>query len=439
MRGEVSRAGGVGPTVLYFPEAPATGVGPDTTVAGLAIANRLLRAARRAGAARIIAYAPQTAAAVHREADRLGMQARVVVVGTPFEWTAALATTHPDAPVAIVTAGVVVSPPLLRRAWTVARGSSRRDALRDVPAGDRWPRTGVYRTAPAAVGDVQVLMADIARLAAGIEALPPGTAIARGEATLVARAVDRSDLETVEHTVRRAMYKLSDAVLARFNRRISLPISVWLIRHTPLSPNALSLLLVGLALVVGWLFGVGTYWTSVAGAVVSLAASILDGCDGEIARLTHEETSTGCWIETLGDYFYYLALFAGMTAGVVRATGRQEYAWIGAAVLGGAVLTFVLLTDLRLNGTTGHPERLQVTARQRFTAGGPAWTRTVNELITVATRSTMPYGILVMTLLDALPLVLVLAAIGANAYWIAMLLRWRALGGGLTGQAAGPV
>jgi phosphatidylglycerophosphate synthase len=223
------------------------------------------------------------------------------------------------------------------------------------------------------------------------------------------------------------MYKPSDPVLARFNRRISLPISVWLIRHTAISPNALSLLLVGLAVAVGWLFAAGTYWTSVWGAIVSLAASILDGCDGEIARLKHEETSTGCWLETVGDYLYYLALFAGMTAGVVRSTGREEYGWIGAAALGGSILTFVLLTDLRRNGTTGHPERLQVTARQRFTAGGPAWTRAVNELITVATRSTMPYGILLLTLMNALPLVLVLAAVGANAYWIAMLLRWRNL------------
>ena len=57
------------------------------------------------------------------------------------------------------------------------------------------------------------------------------------------------------------------------------------------------------------------------GAFLSLAASVLDGCDGEIARLKYQESALGCWIETFGDYSYYIAIFIGLTVGAVRADG----------------------------------------------------------------------------------------------------------------------
>src|SRR4051794_23964660 len=38
------------------------------------------------------------------------------------------------------------------------------------------------------------------------------------------------------------------------------------------------------------------------GAVLSVSASILDGCDGEVARLKLMESDFGCWLETVCDY-----------------------------------------------------------------------------------------------------------------------------------------
>ena len=66
-------------------------------------------------------------------------------------------------------------------------------------------------------------------------------------------------------------------------------------------------------------------------AFLSLAASILDGCDGEIARLKYQESALGCWIETVGDYSYYIAIFIGLTFGAVRQTGMPVFYWIGAS------------------------------------------------------------------------------------------------------------
>jgi len=45
---------------------------------------------------------------------------------------------------------------------------------------------------------------------------------------------------------------------------------------------------------------------------LSLWASVLDGCDGEVARLKLQESAFGCWLETVCDYLFYLILFVGM-------------------------------------------------------------------------------------------------------------------------------
>src|SRR6187200_154573 len=83
---------------------------------------------------------------------------------------------------------------------------------------------------------------------------------------------------------------------SRFNRRMSLPISIALIR-TPITANQLSLLLVAIGFYSAWLFTTGHYIAGVIGGMLSLAASILDGCDGEIARSKYQESALGCWIE----------------------------------------------------------------------------------------------------------------------------------------------
>ena len=66
---------------------------------------------------------------------------------------------------------------------------------------------------------------------------------------------------------------------------MSLPISIALM-PTPLTANQLSVMLVAIGFYSAWLFSIGHYWSRASlGAFLSLAASVLDGCDGEIARL----------------------------------------------------------------------------------------------------------------------------------------------------------
>jgi phosphatidylglycerophosphate synthase len=235
-----------------------------------------------------------------------------------------------------------------------------------------------------------------------------------------------SHIAPAERTLRRSIYKDTDGRIARFNRSISLPISIALMR-TPLTANQLSVALVAVGFYSGWLFSIGSYWPAVVAALLSLAASILDGSDGEIARLKYQESPLGCWIETVGDYSYYIAVFVGVTVGAVRMTHAEIFYWIGAAAMAGTLITFALLIYLRARITNGNPTRLHAIARDRFKAEPTLWSKIIWRVSFLATRAAMPYGIMLLALLNATPAVIVIAAIGSNIYWISLVLKLRDL------------
>ena len=173
--------------------------------------------------------------------------------------------------------------------------------------------------------------------------------------------------------------------------------------------------------------GTGHYLAGIVGGFLSLAASVLDGCDGEIARLKYQESALGCWIETFGDYSYYIAIFVGLTVGAVRRTQWEGFYWLGGVALAGTLVCFALLVYLRTRITAGRPDKLHAIAKQRFKAEPTLWSKVVWRISFVATRAAMPYGIFALSLLYLLPLVVVLAAIGSNLYWISLVLKLRHL------------
>jgi phosphatidylglycerophosphate synthase len=191
--------------------------------------------------------------------------------------------------------------------------------------------------------------------------------------------------------------------------------------------NQLSVILVAIGFYSAWLFSIGRYEAGLLAAFLSLAASILDGCDGEIARLKYQESALGCWIETVGDYSYYIAIFVGLTIGAVRVTGLELFYWVGMTALGGTLITFALLIYLRARITNGQPDRLHAVAKERFKAEPTFWSRIVWRVSFVATRAAMPYGIMLLALVNLLPAVIVIAAIGGNVYWICLVLKLRDL------------
>ncbi|HWI20490.1 MAG TPA: lysylphosphatidylglycerol synthase domain-containing protein [Vicinamibacterales bacterium] len=410
-----------GHVLIYMADDPRVPVSPLDRLAALPIGERVLRAADRAGYDDILVWAPTSHAGLSRVAARLALRSRVAIARDSASWRKLQAGLRVPA-LTVIGSGTVVAPSLLEAARHALPAPEPGYGI-DIPAGDRFPQSGVLRVHADDAADPAGL-ADIVhdRWRAGVSR-PDGQDVSAHRAMLALRIADSGqDLARAEAEIRRSVYKSTDPYLARVNRRMSLPISMLLLR-TPMTANALSLLLVFLGFTSGWLFSLGSYATGVAAAALSLGASILDGCDGEIARLKYQESAFGCWVETIGDYTYYIAIFVGLTVGAVRYTANPIFYRIGAVALAGTFITFALLIWLRRRITNGQPEKLQSTAKAHFYASKKRWAWLVAKLSFCATRSTMPYGIMAFALLGILPGILVLAAIGANVYWVSLTIR----------------
>jgi phosphatidylglycerophosphate synthase len=416
-----------GPLLFYLPDAQDVTISPDARLAGLPVAERIVRAALKAGYTNVLVWCPASRAGA-RAANRFGwldddLREHVTIASTDEEWLAATRSVEAPGPVTAVGAGLVVSPALLASALNIAAGTS---GVTDVPAGPDWPESGVLRVAMGTAVDRERLASELHARRKRALPLPSGVDVASHRAMLAVRVTTPDDIPVAESTIRRSTYKDTDATVARFNRGISLPISIALIR-TPLTANQLSVILVAIGFYSAWLFSIGHYWTGVLGGFLSLAASVLDGCDGEIARLKYQESALGCWIETVGDYSYYIAIFTGLTVGAVRQTHWQGFYYFGGLAVGGTLLTFALLIYLRTRITSGQPEKLHAVAGDRFKAEPSTWSRIVWRISFLATRSAMPYGIMAFALCYALPGIVVLAAIGSNIYWVSLALKFRHL------------
>jgi phosphatidylglycerophosphate synthase len=92
-----------------------------------------------------------------------------------------------------------------------------------------------------------------------------------------------------------------DGIISRhLNRHISLSISRLLV-NTPIRPNTLTMITFGVALVAAWYALDGSYTSTLVAALLMQANSILDGCDGELARVRFQGSKLGQWLDTIGD------------------------------------------------------------------------------------------------------------------------------------------
>jgi len=107
--------------------------------------------------------------------------------------------------------------------------------------------------------------------------------------------------------------KPSDGPVSRYlNRPLSLILSRQFAKF-PITPNQISTLSFALCLLAAWLFATGEYMTLVLGGLLAQFASVIDGCDGEIARLKSQETTFGGWFDAVLDRYADAFLLAGLT------------------------------------------------------------------------------------------------------------------------------
>lgn len=117
----------------------------------------------------------------------------------------------------------------------------------------------------------------------------------------------------------------TDAWIARnINKRISLPISILLAR-AGITPNQITLFNLILGILSGVIAARGGYPHLLAAGLLFQLVSIIDGCDGEVAKLNRKATKFGAWFDTVGDNLSFVVFITGVTFGLYQET---HAAWI---------------------------------------------------------------------------------------------------------------
>lgn len=213
------------------------------------------------------------------------------------------------------------------------------------------------------------------------------------------------------------LMKPTDGIFARTNRRISIPISRQIIPY-PITPNMVSIFTLAVSLASGVFLALGGYWNMLTGAALGWLSSVLDGCDGEVARLKLQESAFGCWLETMCDNLYYVFTFTGLTIGLVRSTGNRTYLLWGGLLLFGALASFLTTGLQRQQLASGRPEQyLAVWHKKADSRRSNPFLYLGRHTEFIIRRCFIPYLFLFFALFHIMNWLLIGAAGGANIVW----------------------
>lgn len=153
----------------------------------------------------------------------------------------------------------------------------------------------------------------------------------------------RADIPAAESWLVRQLGKPEDGWISRYvNRPISTRITRVLLRF-PVRPVHASMAAFVVALIGCAVLLRGDYWSVLAGTLFLNLFSVLDGCDGEIARVNYLQSRAGHWIDFVADTTAQVLFVISLGAGLARASGRSWLLFEGLATAALVVLTELLL------------------------------------------------------------------------------------------------
>ena len=132
-----------------------------------------------------------------------------------------------------------------------------------------------------------------------------------------------------ERWLLRSSGKSRDGIVSRYlNRPISRAVSRFVLK-TSITPNAWTWLITLFPVFGFYFLARGQYAGFVVGAALFHVHSILDGCDGEIARAKYLDSEKGPGLDALGDLIALLLFSLGVGFGLFRASAGNGFpAWV---------------------------------------------------------------------------------------------------------------
>lgn len=381
------------PAATLWVSAPAAGgVVLTTPLLGLPLARRVALSAFRAGFARVLFEA---ASGSDLSGALCGTGAEVVPPGGPFPEI-------PPGRLVLLAPGVIPQVAWLKSllARPVESGVFLLDAADET----------VVALVDSARG--REVLAALARAPEGAWEAAAGGSPARAPLSSPAQAFvvrRRLDFPRAERWLLRSLVKETDGFFTRhFERPISLSITRRL-AATRVSPNAMTLLSVGVGLAGAALFLSSAAAFQFAGALLFVLQSILDDCDGELARVRFAESRFGGVLDFWGDNVVHSAVFGCLAIGWSRALRDPWPLLAGAAAIAGTLLSAGFVFRYAMRDAREGPQFISVTS-------APAGR--LSRMADMLARRDFIYLVVVLSAFGKARWFLALAAFGAPLFFV---------------------
>jgi phosphatidylglycerophosphate synthase len=209
------------------------------------------------------------------------------------------------------------------------------------------------------------------------------------------------------------LVKETDGFMARL---VSRPISLAITRRiasTRVSANAMTIISILVGLLGAPFFLSSEPALQVTGALLFLTHSILDGCDGELARLRMKESRLGGILDYWGDNLVHVAVFACMGVGWSLQSGSVWPLWAGVAAVSGTLASagFVFWRTMR------HPK----SSGPLFTSVAQGSGGRFSQVADVLARRDFIYLVVLLSAFGKAVWFLALTTVGAPVFFIFLL------------------
>lgn len=328
--------------LVVLPAPPGAGApAPETMIAGLPLLRRIVLAATRAGFQRILVH------------PRACPEPRLLE-GTPAAVLDAETVTGPMARLVLLPANVLPQARWLRLLRempldpeTLAVDSSMAAAMESAAGGELLRSAGAHD-----------LIASLARR------LPRVTQAEDPAGRFALAGADGP--KAAEAWLLRSLIKETEGFMSRhFERRLSLALTrrlVW----TTITPNAMTLVSLAVGLLAAPFFLSVAPRHQVAGGLLFLVHSVLDGCDGELARLKFLESPIGARLDFWGDNVVHVAVFTCMAIGWSLSAGAAWPLLLGALAVGGTAAAAILVSRQSAAATASAARLAEAVANRDF-------------------------------------------------------------------------
>jgi phosphatidylglycerophosphate synthase len=170
---------------------------------------------------------------------------------------------------------------------------------------------------------------------------------------------DKKTYKIARFLLLKSTRKETDGAVSRYiNRYVSLLISRGALA-LGIRANHITLtnLVVGIASAL--FLAAGGYINTAVGGVLFQFTSILDGSDGEVAKLSFRASPTGAWLDTFCDQTITLLVFIGLIVGLYRDYGNSLYIFLGVIAVT-SVIALQILLDMYVKKTRGTGSTVKV-------------------------------------------------------------------------------